>query len=139
MADDVASDVGPPWDIEIIPDDAVLYMRAHKDHFRGGAWQPGVFRDQSDPKGNRGLSAQWQKYCNTPEDARKRAKVPQDNAIFKLIAGDVRKINGLEVVHSPLPEHNDRAHTNIIGNKTDSVRTSLMLIYDEVLPFYVSD
>lgn len=134
MAADVAGGVDPTWETESIPDDAILYMRAHRQHFRGEAWQPGVFRDQKDAEGRPGMSAQWQRYCKSPEEARSQAKVPRDNAILALRVGDVRAIPGLEVVHSPIPERNDRAHVNIFGDKTDRVRSRLLEICDVVLP-----
>ncbi len=129
MAADVADSVDLAWESESIPDDAVLYMRAHRQYFRGGILQPGVFRDQQSA-----MSTEWQKYCDTPQEARSRAKEPKDNAIISLIVGDVRGIQGLTVVHTPDPERLNRAHVDVVGAKTDKVRSELLVICDVVLP-----
>ncbi len=129
MAVDVDSDVEPSWDSESIPDDAVLYMRVHRQHFRGGTLQPGAFRDQG-----AGMSTEWQKYCKAPREARSRAKVPTDNAVIAILVGDVRGIQGLEVVHTPDRERRNRAHVDVIGTKTDRVRSELLDICEIVLP-----
>lgn len=129
MAIDVDDGVALVWESESIPDDAVLYMRAHRQYFRGGTLQPGVFRDQQGA-----MSTEWQKYCGTPQEARSRAKEPKDNAVISLIVGDVRGIQGLAVVHTPNPERLNRAHVDVVGAKTDRVRSELLMICDVVLP-----
>lgn len=67
------------------------------------------------------MSTEWRKYCATPQGVRSHAKVPQDNAVLLLIAGDVRAIQGLGVVHTPDRERRNRAHVDVIGDKTGRV------------------
>jgi len=80
------------------------------------------------------MSTEWQKYCETPQEARSRAKEPQDNAVISLIVGDVRGIQGLAVVHTPNQERLNRAHADVVGAKTDKVRSELLMICEVVLP-----
>jgi hypothetical protein len=83
------------WPSEVIPDPDKLFMRAHRVHMRTGQLAPGVFKDQGS-----GMSTNWQKYCCTPDEARAKARVPDDNAVVSLVAGGVRAVP-LSVVHSP--------------------------------------
>jgi hypothetical protein len=85
---------------------------------------PGAFRDHG-----HGMSTNWQKYCETPEEARSKAKDPVANGVVTLIAGDVRQISPLTVEHSPDRERNDRSHTDVVGEKDQEVRLKLLRVY----------
>ncbi len=80
------------------------------------------------------MSVDWQKYCASPGDAQRQGKVPEDNAILALIVGDVRAIAGLTVVHTPDSLRGNRAHVDVVGPKTERVRSRLLEISVIVLP-----
>lgn len=117
-----------PWRPEDIPDKDLLFMRAHRSYFADdGSIGVGVFRNH--PTEQDGMSTDWEKY-STPQEARDRARTPGDNAVLKMVAGDVRGIPGQTVVHEPLA-HN-RAHTEVFGDKkpTPEVRVLFSRIVD---------
>ena len=98
------------WGAEEIPDPHRLFMRVHvKGLLEGGKLHPGIFREQDGA-----ISTDWEKY-STAEESRNRAKQPEKNGVIALIAGRVRRIEGLAVRHSPDVEGNNRAHTDILG------------------------
>lgn len=98
---------GVNWQVEHVPDDADVFMRAHRMFFRNRVLQPCVFR----PHGG-GMSVDWEKYSSA-EDARQRATVPLDNAVICLPVGGIRDISSLDVKHAPVPEN--RAHSDVVG------------------------
>ncbi len=114
------------WPTEVIPDKAVLYMRLHRAWMKNGEPIPGAFRNIVD-----GMSTDWDKY-STPEETRQRARVPNENAVIAFVVREVRGIPGQSVEHAPLPEN--RAHTNVTGEKGAQVRLMLMRLYRTVLP-----
>jgi hypothetical protein len=107
-----------PWEVESIPDDGALYMRIFAGHFDGTRILAIAFQDHE------GISVDWAKY-STPEQT--RAGSPRKSAdqygVVQLIAGEVRGIHSLEVIHAPVP--GNRAHSNIIGAKDTEVRKKL--------------
>ena len=127
--------VDSKWEKEPIPNSDSLFMRAHKDHCRTGELDFGVFRDRG-----RGMSTDWSKY-STPEETRNRGRIPELNAILSLPVGGVREID-LVVEHDPLNVERakeigidpNRAHTEVIGEKTTEIRLKLRRICEEVLP-----
>lgn len=104
-------DLAPDWAVEPIPGEERLYYRVHKTSLNDTGVRPGAFRDVGSS-----MSTDWEKY-STPEESRARARTPADNAIVSLLTGGVRKIPPLRVEHSPDPELNNRAHTDVFGNK----------------------
>lgn len=102
-----------PWPVEQIPGGDRLFMRAHRMFFTGGHLSPGVFRDHAG-----GMSVDWERY-STPGETQSRARVPEDNAVIRLVAGEVRAIPPLTVEHRPVEEN--RAHSEIIGRKDPEV------------------
>lgn len=78
-------------EVEQIPDEDLLFMRAHRMFFRDGQFAPGVFRDQGD-----GMSVDWERY-STPEETRLRARRPEDNAVIEMVTGEVRAIPPVSV------------------------------------------
>ena len=109
-----------PWVFELIPDEDLLYMRAHKSFYRSGSLQPGVFRDIEGA-----MSTNWQKYCATAVEARCLARVPTDNGVVSFSVHTLRAIP-LTVTHSPDESLPDRSHTDVIGEKSTEVRAKLL-------------
>lgn len=107
------------WPTEVIPDEDTLYMRVHVNNVKDGQLQPGAFLDHEGS-----MSANWQKYCPTPEDARAKARNPAKNGVIRAVVRDVRAIP-LAVEHSPDLQRGDRSHTSVIGAKTAEVRIKL--------------
>lgn len=89
--------------VEEIPDAASVLMRAHQDFFIKGELQPGVFRNQQGA-----MSLDWDKYSSA-EQTRTRARKPDLNAVISLIAGGIRSIKNLEILHAP--EIDNQAHS----------------------------
>jgi hypothetical protein len=110
------------WPQELIPDDGLLYMRAHRMYIKAGELLPNVFCDH--PKLNGAMSTNWQKYCS-PEQCRAMANRPEDNGVISLIVHDVRQIP-LKVDHTPNYERKDRSHADVSGEKTAKVRVQLL-------------
>lgn len=107
--------------MEEIPNDGTLFYRVHRTFIsRDGDVAPGAFRDQGGA-----MSTDWTKYCATPEQSRDRARKPQDNAVVELPVTAVRHEAAQAVRHSPDSATNNRAHTDVIGAKTEEVRVAL--------------
>ena len=72
------------------------------------------------------MSTDWQKYF-TPEQTIARARQPTANIIIEFLTGAVRKIPNQLVINTP--EVDNRAHTDVFGEKTVEVRERFMQIY----------
>jgi hypothetical protein len=110
------------WPVEQIPNENFLFFRLHKSYLQfGDDIPPGAFRDQ----GN-GMSTDWDKY-STPEETQKRVQrsAPEDNGVLSFNVGGVREIKPLLVEHTPEPEN--RAHTEILGDKKKDSEIRLKL------------
>jgi hypothetical protein len=120
------------WPQEDIPDDGLLYIRVHKQNItKDGTIRLAAFKDQKDPNvpdDPGALSSSWQKYCETPELARAKARNPLDNGVAGAIAGEVRRVPPLTVEHKPFMV--DRSHTDISGEKTIDVRVALLKAFE---------
>ncbi len=112
----MADGVDGPWDVEEIADEEILYRRIHTQWFVDGELTPGAFKDYE-------MSTDWKRYSSA-EEARQRARNPNLNAVVSLVAGEARHYAGQLVQHAPLPEN--RAHTNVIGEKSLRVRQRLL-------------
>jgi hypothetical protein len=99
------------WEIEEIPDGHRLFLRVHVNEVKstGGNLHPGVFREQEGS-----MSVDWEKY-STAQQSRQRAKNPQKVGIVGLIAGVVRSIENLKVLHEPDEDRQNRAHSAVYG------------------------
>jgi hypothetical protein len=104
------------WEIEQIPDDDLLHYRVQKAWIVDGSVIPGAFRDREGA-----MSVDWNKY-STPAESRNRAKKPNDNAIVSFVASDLRKMAKQTVSHSPNQPLNNRAHSDVIGEKDEEAR-----------------
>lgn len=135
----MADEMNLPWEKEPIPDNALLYMRVHKNQLDGnGEPIPGAFRNRPQPTD--GMSTDWEKYA-TPEECRGRARTPSDNAVIQLKVADVRDIPCQVVEHTPIndplgmPPNVNRAHTDVFGDKDTEVRLRYLQIYKTVIRF----
>jgi hypothetical protein len=133
VADPMTSQTPPVWAKELIPDDARLFMRVHKNQLDAdGEPIPGAFRNR--PQSTDGMSTDWEKY-SSPEECRNRARNPTDNAVIQLKVEDVRQIPEQIVEHTPIyqpatePPNINRSHTDVYGEKDAEVRLKLMRIY----------
>jgi len=126
----VANEIEPKWEGEEIPDEDFLFMRVHRDYWDDeGEPIPKAFRNH--PKKIGGMSTDWQKY-STPEETRQRGREGAANIVIQLLTGTVRKIPDQSVVHTPDIENNNRAHSDVLGEKTTEVRERFMQIYRKV-------
>lgn len=114
------------WLVEIIPDGDLLYMRIHADFVErnSGDVRPGAFRDH----GN-GMSTNWNKYAGPEETRNRGVREPEKNGVISFNVGRTRAINSLIVTHSPDVLKGNRAHTDVIGEKSVQVRLMLSEIY----------
>jgi hypothetical protein len=113
------------WPSEIIPDGDLLFMRIHQDWIPGGELNLGVFRDHGI-----GMSTDWAKYA-TALDTKNRARDPNKNEVLSFNARDLRSVP-LEIQHTPDEQNNNRAHTDVIGEKTPKVRVLLSRMFSWV-------
>jgi hypothetical protein len=96
------------WPVEEIPDPDRLFLRVHAGQLRHGKLHPGIFKVHEDS-----LSVDWERY-STAEETRLRAlKDQRQTGVVALIAGIVRSIENLQVLHDPLPSN--RAHSGVFG------------------------
>ena len=119
------------WPSEEIPDESSLWMRVHRQRVRNGDIRPNAFANK--PTDDDGMSTDWEKY-STPQETQNRAKVPSDNAVIQLNVGEVRKLPAQTVVHTPDHKNNNRAHTDVFGEKHPEVRVKLSRICKIVIP-----
>jgi hypothetical protein len=109
--------------IELIPDRDSVFLRAHKTRMRDGVPTGSAFT----PKGNTGLSVDWEKY-STAQASREHGAIPADNAILRMVAGDIRKIReGLDILHVPLPLNRAHSEINLPENRTDQTQVRVLL------------
>lgn len=117
------------WPAEQIPDLAQLFMRVHKTWSRNGSVSLSAFKNHAN-----GMSTDWEKY-STAHQTRSRAKNPGVNAVVSLDVGSVRNIPGQSVQHTPDREFNNRAHTDVFGEKNEEIRIMLRRLAEIVIPF----
>jgi hypothetical protein len=129
------------WPVEEIPDPDGLFYRVSIGWLRPGDLRiaPGIFRE------NRGsISSDWEKY-STAAQTRSRQGRPESFAVIRMIAGFVREIDGLTVLHSPIqnidPQLDNRAHSSICGlespvsakpdlGRKEKIRTELQMRFN---------
>ena len=109
------------WASEPIPDDDLegnpylLYYRIHIQFIKESNPErisPSAFIDMG-----KGMSTNWSKYSN-PAITRVGTgeKLPENYGVVHLYVKEVRESPiGFKIEHNPLPEFNNRAHTNIFG------------------------
>jgi len=110
------------WPVEQIPGEDTLYMRVHDAHRKPGTHEisVGAFVNRST-----GMSTDWAKY-STPQETRDRAKKNLErNAVVSFVVAEVRGIPEQQVEHTPDPDDDNRAHTEVLGPKSEEVRVQL--------------
>jgi len=90
---------------EIVPDADSIFMRAHKNFFRGGTLGQGVFKAHDG-----GMSVDWSKYSSA-QQTQLRGRKPKENAVIEMNVGEVRAIPTLEVSHTP--KQDNQAHCDV--------------------------
>jgi hypothetical protein len=70
------------------------------------------------------MSTDWEKY-STPVETQERAPMPEANGVVSLAVAAVRKQARQVVNHAPLDEN--RAHTDVIGDKKSDPETRMTL------------
>lgn len=119
-----------PWPVEEIPDNDSVFLRVHKTWRKksDGSIAPSAFKPHDG-----GMSTDWEKY-STAEETRQRGKPPVTNyAVVSLEVASVRKIDGLQVKHSPLIDN--RSHSDVTGGDVDEARVLLRRIAKTEIPF----
>ncbi len=110
------------WPKEHIPDEDTLYMRIHRTWFdEDNKIIPKAFQNHGG-----GMSTNWSKYSTaeqTRDEVAMYGKNPEDNAVGAFIVGNVREIPRQSVEHTPTPDN--RAHTDVPGEKDNEVRVLL--------------
>ena len=92
---------------------------------------PHTFKKQPTPTD--GMSTDWDKHASPRNSQRGGRNPPEDYAVIKFSAGDVRAIPRQSVVHEPLPTN--RAHTEVFGEKKSTeVRERFMQVYQMIVP-----
>ena len=115
------------WESEQIPDEDSLYMRVHRNDLDAdGNPIPGAFRNR--PKGGNSMSTDWERYT-TALDSIARARNPAQVIMIAMETGVVRQVPGQTVEHTPDVESNNRAHTDVTGEKTTAARAKFMDAY----------
>ena len=117
---------GSKWPVEVIPDSDILFRRVHTQYAPDGELQPNAFKNAGP-----GFSANWMKYCPTPNHSRDLARNPSLVGIVSLIVERVRKIP-LAVTHTPARD--DRSHTTISGADAEARVKLLEIAKWEVKP-----
>lgn len=107
------------WPEEDIPSDDRLFMRVHiRTHARKGKLSTGAYQNH-----NSGMSTDWEKY-STPEQTRQRGrKAAPEYGVVAMSVAEVRLVPGQTVEHEP--ETENRAHTEVFGEKDEEVRVLL--------------
>lgn len=123
----MADTVGLPWEKEPIPDGDWLYRRVHRKLVNSsGGIRAGAFSDYLG-----GMSTDWDKYASPHEtQLRGTGLPPAEFAVVALPVGEVRNLEQ-SVEHDPLPDN--RAHTNVVGEKDTEVRLKLARICQVVI------
>lgn len=63
------------------------------------------------------MSTDWEKY-STAVQTRGRQGRPERFGVLRMIVGKIHEIDGLSVVHFPLPDN--RAHTHVYGVESET-------------------
>jgi hypothetical protein len=108
------------WIPEGIPDLDRVFMRIHESYVRDGQINPGVFRDHGT-----GMSTDWDKYA-TALETRSRGRTPEANGVVSMVVGRIRGEAGQDVIHDPDLAVGNRAHADVVGEKTPKVRVLLL-------------
>ena len=115
------------WPKERVPDSDHLFMRVHSQWIKDKKPSVGAFQNRGD-----GMSTDWDKYSTPEETLRRAPRDPSKNEVIKMQVGAVRQVPGQSVDHTPLAEN--RAHTDVSGEKDTEARMKLRRICDWAIP-----
>lgn len=120
--------------VEEVPDEDKLFLALHRTF--GTTMSPSHFKPQAKPGAPIGLSCDWDKY-RTAEQCRDARRIPADNGVGALVAGDVRRQCACTVSHTP--EVTNKGHCEIGHDKIGDVevRVKLCRIATEVIPIEI--
>ena len=128
----MVNEVTSPWPSENIPDNDLLYMRVFHIYVKGDRVSLSVFKNMPTPLD--GMSTDWSRY-STPATTRAGGnKPPADYHVIKMLVGSVRQIPNQIVEHTPDWEKQNRAHTDVWGNKNDEEVRVLFGRVAELIP-----
>jgi hypothetical protein len=112
--------------VEEIPNEDWLYLRVFHAHVEDGEPTAAAFRDHVSEGRRPGMSVNWNRYATAEETRSQGSQGPEKYGVVKMLAGEVRRIQGLSVEHDP-EWPNNRAHSEVYGNKRDQeVKVRLM-------------
>jgi hypothetical protein len=120
VADDAAN-----WEMECIPDASYLFLRIHRNWLKGNDIIPGFFKNTPNTP-TAGMSCDWDKYSTKEES--QRARDPAANGVLEIVTREVRGIEAQIVRHDPDMSRNNRAHSQVFGEKTPEARLKLKRI-----------
>lgn len=112
------------WPQEQIPDNDILFRRVHRNELRNGMPIPRVFRNDG-----LGMSTGWNKYSSAEEACQRGRQAADMYGVIEMTVGDVRNIPGQLVYHTPDLVNNNRAHSDVTGDKDEEVRIKFRRIY----------
>lgn len=136
------------WEIESIPQTAVLYRFVHQNLINPKTGNPYERVFENTPKGGTDFSTDWDKY-SSPQETRERLalqprikggfKNPLEYFIYQFRVDDIRKnIPSQSIQHDPiqdkLPLPDNRSHTIVIGEKDVEIRLKFMDIFEWIIP-----
>lgn len=106
---------GPPWPIEIVPDEHDLFLRALGKFFADGRATVAHFNTHGAGPTRKGTSTNWSQQYKTAAETRPGLSRPaSDYGVLALQAGAVRKVASFCAVEHTRRDHN-RAHTDVWG------------------------
>lgn len=116
------------WQSEYIPDSDHLFMRVPIRTFaRDGVLSAGAFKNHGE-----GMSTDWDKYATAAATRARGRMPPEEYWVVGMNVGAVREVPGQTVHHPPLPDN--RAHTDVRGEKDEEVRVKLRRLSLVVIP-----
>jgi hypothetical protein len=112
------------WESEPIPDDALLFLRVHRQWIKNNEPRLGAFQKRLDVTRNRlGMSTDWNKYRHPEETRTKLGKDPTDYAVLQMSAGSIRAdLPSDTIEHTPKEEEGNQGHTDIWGEDDEETR-----------------
>ncbi len=117
------------WPKEDIPDTHRLFMRVHiKTYTHNGLPVAGAFKNHDG-----GMSTDREKYATAADTRARGRKLASEYGVVQVLAGKVREIPSQTVEHKPLYPDN-RAHTDVLGEKDEEARTLLRRFSSWIIP-----
>jgi hypothetical protein len=103
-------------------------MRVHIRTFANNAkLSTGAYKNH-----NLGMSTDWEKYSTPGQTQQRGRKAAPEYGVVAMFVAEVRLVPGQTVEHEPEPEN--RAHTEVVGEKDEEVRVLLRRCSTWVIP-----